>query len=177
MDAAVWGFIGVVLGGIITGVVTLRSEAIRADKEASLDGAKRTDDRRLALDQFQRATLLDLQDAVNDMATAGGEAFGESLQVSRQIGKWRHVPLIGDQSTFEQNARQRVATLNTRVADDDTRDLVLRFIVAHRHLAMAETQEDAEAAFGNVAQSVDAVMDRTGELIRATFRVDATPQE
>jgi hypothetical protein len=64
MDAAVWGFIGVVTGGLITGIVTVISERMRADKEAALDSAKRQDDRRIGSDAFQRQTLLALQEAL-----------------------------------------------------------------------------------------------------------------
>ncbi len=66
MDAAVWGVVGVIVGGLITGFVTIRAESIRADKAAKLDSAKRQDDRRIASDAFQRENLLKLQEAIEE---------------------------------------------------------------------------------------------------------------
>jgi hypothetical protein len=64
MDAAVWGVIGVIVGGLITGLVSVGAEWLRGKQAADLDGIKRTDDRRIKLDDIQRATLLEATGAV-----------------------------------------------------------------------------------------------------------------
>ena len=79
MDAAIWGFIGVVVGGLITGLVSIRLETIRADKEAAFDSAKRSDDRQLGRDAFTRDTLLNLQDAF-------GVLLGQLVEYRTRLG-------------------------------------------------------------------------------------------
>lgn len=73
MDA----FVGVIVGGAIatlgvfvTGWMALRAEKIRAETAAELDRERRKDDRRIDSDDFQRSTLLALQEAVRDYMNA-----------------------------------------------------------------------------------------------------------
>ena len=87
MDGAIWGFIGVVVGGLIAGTIAIVAERIRGANEASLDGARRQDDRRLGRDDSQRETLLRLQDAVNDAGVAASAVFHHMLVESRP-GTW-----------------------------------------------------------------------------------------
>lgn len=68
MDSALWGFVGVVIGGLITGGITLLAERQRQRSEAALDSIERHDDRQLALDELQRQTLTKLQAAANERA-------------------------------------------------------------------------------------------------------------
>jgi hypothetical protein len=171
MDAAVWGFVGVVVGGVITGFVSVAAEWIRSSKEAALDGAKRQDDRRLSLDHFQRETLLELQDAVNDMARGSALILVEQVRQAGERSRWEHTPVSEDLAEFERGARQRVATLQTRVLDGQVRGLVSNFISAERRMLFAETQSAASRESEEVAEVVGSILDRTGELIRATFRV------
>ena len=65
MDAAVWGFIGVVVGGAIAGLVSLGAEVIRTNREAMLDSTRRQDDRQIERERFERATLIGMQDAAH----------------------------------------------------------------------------------------------------------------
>ena len=40
MDAAIWGFVGVVVGGVITGAVSIAAEWLRGRHETMLDETK-----------------------------------------------------------------------------------------------------------------------------------------
>jgi len=102
-DAATWGFVGVIVGGLITGLLTLGVELIRANRAAALDGAKRRDDRQLGRDQFQRETLLELQGAVTNFATALGRLH--SVRTPEAVAEASRAALL-------------VGTLGSRVDDD-----------------------------------------------------------
>ena len=65
MDAAVWGFLGVVIGGLVTGAITIWAQVLRGRQEADLDSAKRTDARRAGREGFQQSNLLELQVALD----------------------------------------------------------------------------------------------------------------
>jgi hypothetical protein len=119
MDGAVWGFIGVVVGGLITGLVTIFAESIRADKAAALDGAKRQDDRQIGRDAFQRQNLLDLQVALAAFGRAEGKAnFADTMSL-RETGGLRQYPDDISAEMFEAN--RQLAFLTERVSDDDLR--------------------------------------------------------
>jgi hypothetical protein len=63
MDAW-WGFVGVVIGSVITGIVAIGGQLLRGRQDADLDGQKRTNDRQIERDRTQRDTLLELQQAL-----------------------------------------------------------------------------------------------------------------
>jgi hypothetical protein len=171
MDAAVWGFVGVVVGGLITGLVTIRAESIRADKEASLDSAKRQDDRRLSLDHFQRETLLELQEALHDAARATSRIFMAHIAAEKEQGQWVWIKVGDDLSEFDRASRQRLQTLKTRVADDEVRATVDALVSSQLAMFNASNATAADEASLVAAQLTNKLIEQTGALIRGTFGV------
>ena len=144
MEPAVWGFIGVIVGGLITGMVTLGVELIRANKAASLDSAKRQDDRQFGRDQFQRETLLELQGAIEDLMLALG-----------QIVKG------GPGSEFARTGLP-VGRLGSRVDDDLVR------MAAENLIELGAAIVRGEGGFDEAVVISRAAVSRSGELVRAT---------
>lgn len=159
MDAAVWGFVGVIIGGLITGYFTNRAEQIRADKEAQLDGAKRRDDRRIERDRFQRETLLALQEAITQLI---------AVQIEF------HVRHEGGPSRSDLPERYRAATaaviaLRSRIADDTIRTSVVDFLAAASAQTGAATADASNEGLDRSGDHARVVFDRSGDLIRATL--------
>ena len=86
MDAAAWGFVGVVIGGVITGGVAIAAEWLRGRHESILDSSKRGDDRRLAREAFQRENLLDLQRLLAVWMRAEGKFMLSDQRTFRSTG-------------------------------------------------------------------------------------------
>ena len=82
--AAVFGFIGVIIGGVVTGWFTIRAERVRADKAEAVDSARRRDERLLDRDNFQRATLLGLQDVAGELVTLAAQVHANDSAVIRE---------------------------------------------------------------------------------------------
>ena len=76
----------------ITGAVTIWAESIRADKAATLDSAKRQDDRQLGRDHFQRETLLLVQEVLADFMRAEGRAQVADVTSIRATGDLSQYP-------------------------------------------------------------------------------------
>jgi hypothetical protein len=150
-DAATWGFVGVIVGGLITGLLTLGVELIRANKAASLDSAKRRDDRQLGRDQFQRETLLELQRAVTEFMTALGRLH--SIRTSDAVADASRAALL-------------VGTLGSRVDDDLVRMATDQLLTTSAGVLRGEP---ADAAFDGATTIAVAANSRAGEIIRATF--------
>ena len=159
MDSAVWGVIGVLAGVVITGVVTLRAEIIRADRAETLDRWKRQDDRRLGRDDFQRTTMIDLQQAIKELI---------ELEV-----RWSTSQLKGSAAVELANRHGvvcwQIVTLGWRVADQGTRESVHQLAIAGGEFGKARDASARDAAEGRVNSLAGEVLARTGALIIAFF--------
>lgn len=144
MDGAIWGFVGVIVGGIITGLVTLGVELIRSGKETSLDSAKRRDDRQLGRDAFQREWLVALQDAI------------QALWMIREHG-----------SPAELDGLLAIAKIQSRISDDEVRTLTETFLTENLRLSAAGSGD--RELLGKVTGMIELILNRTGSLIRETF--------
>lgn len=143
-DAATWGFAGVIVGGLTTGLVTLGVELIRAYKTASLDSAKRQDDRQLGRHAFQREWLVALQDAIH------------TLWMIREHG-----------TPAEMDALLAIAKIQSRIADPDVRALTQDFLTENLKHSVGGAADPASLA--KVTGIIEQILERTGELIRETF--------
>jgi hypothetical protein len=122
VDPAVWGVIGVIVGGLITSSVTLGAEIVRGRNAASLDRKKRDDDRQLARDAFQRETLLALQEALNRWMRAVAQMSMWDTRSLREQGRLVLLPEDLNTEVFE--AGIRMMFLTERVTDDDLREVL-----------------------------------------------------
>jgi hypothetical protein len=117
MDAAVWGFLGVVVGGALTGAITIWAQHLRGRQEADLDTAKRQAERRLDRDAFQQANLVELQVALDEW-------------VGIELGRIEDVlagERVADEGVRAADApTRRLAYLTERVTDDDLRSRLAR---------------------------------------------------
>jgi leucyl aminopeptidase (aminopeptidase T) len=146
MTAAVWGFVGALVGGlcavaaqIVAGV--LRGRQVRRDRLEQ--GARR------ALD-FQRTTLIELETALADYRAALARDASQRL------------PTAGTEAQLSA-ARSRFQMLVYRVASSAVRDAVLAWETA----ALAWFGGDDAGTAAAEATSWDAAMRTTGEAIRA----------
>jgi hypothetical protein len=62
LDPGVATALAAIVGGIAGAAVAVAVQVIRGDQEASLDRARRADDRKIESDRLQRATLLEIQE-------------------------------------------------------------------------------------------------------------------
>lgn len=172
MDPAVWGFIGVVIGGLVTGVVTLLAAKVQADAAASLDSAKRRDDRQLERDAFQRENLLELQDALNRWIRAVNALHAADRRSLRETGS--PVSLFPDGlSEAEFDSGRRLMYLTERVVDDDLRSRLraLRELVGTQfvHRAVRSDRFTASAlndAAEALADDATDAQERLGDVLR-----------
>lgn len=155
MDAAVWGFLGVVIGGLVTGAITIWAQLLRGRQEAELDSAKRTDARRLGREGFQQANLLELQVALD-------EWVGIELGRLEDIIAGERVP-DADARAADAPTR-RLAYLTERVTDDG-----LRQRLTHIRTSAWSTGSEAEleAARTRLPDEVRAAQEQVGALLRS----------
>jgi hypothetical protein len=171
IDPAVWAFIGVVIGGLVTGGVTLWAAKIQTDGGSRLDSAKRQDDRQLHRDNIQRETLLELQPRLAEWLRAmalGFMADRKALRTSGALGR------RGDElSAAELETTRKLMYLTERVKDEELRAALtaLRSDVAghqvqHSMRDAHVTEATIVAAENEMAFQAQAVSVQLGEVLR-----------
>jgi hypothetical protein len=171
--AAVFGFIGVIIGGIVTGTFTVRAERVRAEKAEAFDSAKRRDDRLLGRDDFQRATLLALQDVAGTLVTLSAQVHTNDSSAFAKTGKWPTGRTRPAPSHLD--ARLTLRKLQSRVVDEEVRGLVDVMLASDAAVSAASDPESARRALAEVQASERRLIARSGELILLAFRADDRP--
>jgi hypothetical protein len=164
------GFAGVIIGAAITGGVAIGGEILRGRQESNQDSTERADNRLLASDQFQRESLLALQDAAADLARACGRLHHHDLTEFRRTGTWGGSTVGEELGEAARLGARAVSLYRSRIADAETRDLEAALASGYGRLVAAKDQPAGDAADAAVAHATDQLITRTGELIRSTFR-------
>lgn len=170
-NPAVAGFVGVVVGAVIAGLVNIGGELLRGWQSSKLDNQKRHDDRRIRLDEIQRTNLLDLQTALAGWLRAEGRLHGFDVMALRAGGTLTQVPQDVNQEHYDSG--RRLALLTERVKDDTLRSMLLDLrgqgssqdamrAIRHREITEAELDADLNALMAT-ARKAD---DRLGGVLR-----------
>jgi hypothetical protein len=146
MTAAVWGFVGALVGGLCAIGAQVVASVLR-NRQAGRD---RRDQRERRAQDFQRTTLIELESALADYRAALARDAGQRL------------PTAGTEAQLS-HARSQFQMLVYRVASQQVRDAVLAWETA----ALAWFGGDDAGTAAAEATTWDAAMRITGEAIRA----------
>ena len=147
MSTAVWAFIGVVVGGLLTVAAQATAESLKARAAARA----RQEQRERATRQFQRDTLIELQTAMADYRAA--------------LVKDRSQILPSRATDMQLSAaRSRYQMLVHRVSSSTARDAALEWETA----ALPWFQGDDSGTAAAEAEGWETAMRVTGEAVRAT---------
>jgi hypothetical protein len=153
--------------GLLTGWI---SEWFRDKRASKREREAREATRRAALfdrrANFQRETLLNLQDWVAKLARATGRMnFLDSMEY-RKTGKWGGQRFPENLSDDAQQANVSVMLLTSRVRDDDIRELAETFRSEANQVALCRTAEAAKDALDKMGAVLTSLYKRTGEVLR-----------
>ena len=85
---AVYGFVGVLLGSATTAVLTVYRERLVSSRERDARQHQREQDRKDQRDDFQRQSVVSLQDAVSDLVKAVFDEQERMLEERGESGRW-----------------------------------------------------------------------------------------
>jgi len=117
--------------------------------------------------EFQRQTLLDLQDAVMKLIRATGEMYHIDLMASRATGKWVKQLFPDELDNRAFSAGVQITVLGVRVRDKSIRDLLAQLKVHTDGVVFAKNQAEAEGSLGKMSDSFAALNARIGEVLRS----------
>ena len=115
---------------------------------------------------FQRQTLLDLQEATMQLMRATASINHEDVMASRSTGRYGR-QLVGDElAETHRLANARVTTLRVRVRDQAVRDLVRDLQENGTLLVMCPSESESTRLFGTLFAVFNNLNERIGELLR-----------
>lgn len=137
-----------------------------AQRELASRAEQRNDQLRLRRAEFQRTTLLELQDAALKLARAAGAANYHDIMSLRRTGKWQSELLPEQLSEELRLAQAATGTLAVRVRDEKVRQLIPDLKDQTVASALAGDETAARVALTNMTFIHTALNERIGELLR-----------
>jgi hypothetical protein len=116
---------------------------------------------------FQRQTLLDLQDALFQLARAAGASYHQDLMAYRQTGQWQKQLLPDGSAEAVRLAQARTSILHVRVADVGVRELVCRFKAEVVAVLMSPGLAESEYSHASMGTTFEEINQRIGEILRS----------
>jgi hypothetical protein len=114
---------------------------------------------------FQRQTLLDLQEALMQLARTIGEMNSRDNVTYRDTGKWQRQLYGADLAEGNRLANARTAMLGVRVRDDSVRDLLQQFKDHCTAVTMSASQADCERSLRSMSAVFVTLNQRIGEVL------------
>jgi len=167
--AAVIGFLGVIVGAVVTGYVTLRQTQLATQHEREAQQMLREQERKDRRDAFQRETLLALQDAVEDIREITYREYGRRLAIWKHDRRWPSRPPGEPLPKDWSDADARANKLWARVLDVDLASMVQDFCHTAGLAVTAQTQDRAFDEVNYVSELAHQVNGRIGVLLDDLF--------
>jgi hypothetical protein len=173
MDSGMAAFLGVLVGSLITGTVTLVAEVLRSRTHSREESARRESERRLQKVDFQRENLLAIQVSLLSWMRTEMKHFQFDIKQVRERGQLTRLPADLDAENHE--ATRDLTHLVARVTDDDLRDSIKGLtrraaeVAAHNAVLHREVDESLLLAqmneLSNLYVEVEASLGRTLRLL------------
>ena len=169
MFAAVIGFLGVLVGAMVTGFVTLRQTQLATQREREAQQTAREVARKDALDAFQQETMLGLQDAVEDVRGVVVRDVGRMFVAANQGKPLRDESLVGQVDEGWLQAYARVERLRARTFDAELRALLDKLLEATILPLTTSQVEQAKRGVKDVSDLAHSINERIGVLLPDLF--------
>jgi hypothetical protein len=165
LDAAVWGFIGTIVGtfaSIATSYINARNEVLLQASDSS----------RARMEQFrafQLETLLDLQDAVHEALRMVSRSHHEDLLAFRGGAPWGTAMISTEVDEGMRIAFRRVSLLTARLTDDQLRNDIKSAIAVASEVSAARDESHALTAFVTAMSIGHNLMESIGNSLRSQY--------
>lgn len=165
MEAAVWGFIGTLIGALASlGGTWLTNRDARLLRKTELELEKYE---KFCI--FQREALISLQDALHDLLRLIARGYHEDTQSFRETGEWRKNYLSDDVSSGQMNARRHLLLLVERVADDQLRSRVKQLNSKLTEMSLVKSRELAGRQWDEASAEGFDTLEHIGKVLRAQY--------
>jgi hypothetical protein len=155
------------LGGYLVSAVTEYFRDRRASKrEREARDAARHLQQLERRTNFQRQTLLELQEAVQQFGRTSGTAYFVMREDFQSTGKWGEVEFSDKLNSERLQATTKIIMVSVRVRDERVRELTAQLKKSGDAIFSARSKAEAQAAYGKMIASIGPFHDRVGEVLR-----------
>lgn len=165
MEAAVWGFIGTLIGAL----ASIATNVIASRNAAALQGAVTAASKEEQRKVFQRDTLLRLQDDLHRLLRRTTQIHLSDVAAFRATGKWGSEALPEELSTSHMETVRDVNILTERVAEDALRTELKAFVASLSEITLAPSSDDADRGLTDMHTRAVQVLERIGTALRAQY--------
>lgn len=165
MDAAAWGLIGTLVGAL----ASIGTSWITSKSSNQIQREKLTYERAERAKDFQRETLLQLQEAIHENLRFTARANFEDYKNSRHTGTWGRTHLSDDVNDGLLNSRRRVSILVERVADDSLRKDIKSLMEIAAEGAFSKSEDEAEHNQMALSKQMTHTLPRIGAVLRSNY--------
>jgi hypothetical protein len=141
---AIFGFAGVLVGSLVTAIITLYRDTLAARREVDARRDQLAQERASQRDAFQRESILALQTAVIDLIRAAHIELDRMIAELRISGVWPARRWETPTAVGWSDALLRLEASRARVFDDDLRRLADEMRTAAGDSIWADTLEQAK---------------------------------
>jgi hypothetical protein len=159
----------VVLGGALTGTVSLFRDQLATKRERDARQLLRAQDRQDRRDAFQRETLLALQDVVEDIRLIIIREYERKLTIWRQDHRWPSRAPADSLPKDWSDADALANKLWARVLDVDLASMVSDFCDTAGAAVTAQTQDRAFDEIKHAGEPAHQINTRIGVLLHDLF--------
>lgn len=143
---ALIGFLGVVLGAVITSGLSLYREGLVGKRELAILDQQHKRERKSSRDTFQRESILALQSAVTDLVKAAYEELDRLLADFQRTGRWSGRQWETPTAVGWSAAILSLESARSRVFDEELRTLAGELRTAAGNSVWASDLESAKEA-------------------------------
>jgi hypothetical protein len=180
MGARMWEGLAGTFSVLAGGFLTIASGWFADRRLTARERGRRCEERneRLATrrDEFQRETLLALQEASQKLLRTTGAMYHQDVMEFRKSGRWQRQAFRDGRSEEYLHQNTDTMLLGSRVADNETRALANELRRLASLVTLSEDEREAQVRLTSAAETQEALIYRIGELVRALDVTEHPPR-
>jgi hypothetical protein len=166
-----------IAGALLKGIFDALTDRRVSRRERDARQEQRQDALRLRRVEFQRATLLELQEAVFQLARFTGRAQHQDVVAYRSSGTWRKHLLTEEVNQGFLRSQISIGRLRVRVRDEHVRQLAERFTSVCADIVFTATEAESENVLRLMVLASSELHEQIGAILRKLDDEEsATPQ-
>ncbi|WP_321279814.1 hypothetical protein [Marinifilum fragile] len=169
MDAAIWGFIGTIVGAVVGASASILTTSINGRNASKLQFKAEKYKRDERFREFQRENLLKLQNTLSNSMRLLGRAHLEDLNNFKAANKWRSQLLSEELDEEIRVSFRDLSILTERVSNDDLRKDLNSMKELMTSYILTQTKEEAEIQIQKSADDFTITMTKLGHDLRTLY--------
>lgn len=169
MESINWGLIGTLIGTLIGASVSIITTYLNNKNSFSIQKSNERFKREELFREFQRSNLLKLQDLILHSMRLVGKTHFADLMNYRKTNKWQSNLLDSDLDTDINESLRRLAIKIERIQNDQLRNEMKDIRSQMNECLLSKTYEIRKCELIVLTNSVDIVMPKLGEVLRANY--------